>query len=1126
MSVKANRILVIDDDEDIVAYLCTILEEHNYVVDTAFFADEGLERVEAKQPDLILCDINMPEKDGIWFVSEFRRRYPELIKTPVCYLTVKSERDDLIEGLRSGVDAYLTKPIDKDILLTTIAARLKHVEKINNAPLPGKMSPKVFVAAIAVATTSFILDIAAPLGVQGGVLYALLVLVGWWFHSRTIILYLAIVSSILTVVGYFLASLSSFDAPSITNRVYAIVIIWAIALVIWRTWPERTRSYKHSVTEKMQKGDLSEFFSRETILVTIMVIVIAVSSWGILVRVQSEARRDIANSLRTALETSHQSIRAQWADLRKTAKTWASNKLVQIDIKELLSLPVDAETLRGSQAQADLREWMLPIMEHVGYRGFFIINENNINLASSRDSNVGFANLLSTQGDFLDRVRAGETLVSLPLPSDVPLKDRMGKIIAGLDTMFVATPIQDDMGNTLAILAFRLEPDDYFMPIFQRGYAGETGETYAFDKNGTLISESRFNDQLRKIGLITGDHSDLNIEIRDPGVNMTLGHKSLLERSKQPLTLMAQQAISGKNGSDLKGYNDYRGVTVVGSWLWDDELGFGITSEIDFDEAYASYISSRFIIIGFAVLTISIFVMLVVASASSRRRIQESEGKFHKFYDIVPDVFMITSLETGNCVDVNNGFSSTTGYAREDVIGKNMLDFQFWENNDDRFQLVKKLKESGVVSNFSANFKRRNGTIWPGMMSACLIKLNNEDHILSSTTDVSEIHETQQQALEANQAKSDFLSSMSHELRTPMNAILGFAQMLEYNPEEPLSEHQKESVGHILKGGQHLLELINEVLDLAKIESGKVKLSIEEVAIKDIVDEILPLINELAKKKNIDISLTSSFEYEGVVRADHIRFKQSALNLLSNAVKYNRTDGQVTVDCKKTSRGMLRLSIADTGKGIAPEMMDQLFQPFSRLGQENSEIEGTGIGLTITKKLIEAMGGRLGVHSEVGVGSTFWIELPLSERKFDDEQYQIAQISSISKQMPNIDGVVLYVEDNPANLQLMVMIIERIDGLTMISAHTAELGIALALERRPDMIILDINLPGMDGYEALKQLKAQEQTKDIPVIALSANAMSRDIEKGIEAGFQQYLTKPIKVEDVVNSIKNIIQQGM
>ena len=376
-------------------------------------------------------------------------------------------------------------------------------------------------------------------------------------------------------------------------------------------------------------------------------------------------------------------------------------------------------------------------------------------------------------------------------------------------------------------------------------------------------------------------------------------------------------------------------------------------------------------------------------------------------------------------------------------------------------------------------------------------------------------------AEKANLAKSIFLSNMSHELRTPLHAILGFAQLLEAGSPPP-TDAQNLRLHQIIKAGWYLLELINEILDLAVIESGNLSLSREPVSLIEVMRECQAMIEPQAQQRDVHLDFIP-FDHNWFANADRTRVKQVLINLLSNAIKYNREHGTVEVKCTQPTPERIRISIKDSGEGLPPEKLLQLFQPFNRLGQENGTEEGTGIGLVVTKQLVERMGGAIGVESTVGVGSEFWIEL------IGDVMPQLAAGKTSSERLPlqaqdnAALRTLLYVEDNPANLMLVEQIIADHPHVRLLSAGDGHLGIALARAHLPEVILMDIHLPGISGIDALRILRADPATAHIPVIALSANAMPRDVEKGMEAGFFRYLTKPIKVNEFMNALDDALK---
>jgi PAS domain S-box-containing protein len=523
--------------------------------------------------------------------------------------------------------------------------------------------------------------------------------------------------------------------------------------------------------------------------------------------------------------------------------------------------------------------------------------------------------------------------------------------------------------------------------------------------------------------------------------------------------------------------------------------------------------------------------LLIGTDNSARKHVEDklrwTEGSFRLMVESVSDYAIVMLDPQGHVVSWNTGAQRIKGYQTDEIVGRHFALFYPQDNiaSGKPQRDLDQAAASGRHEDEGWRLRKDGSMFWANIVfTAIRDQAGNLRGFAKLTRDLTERNKveaalTDAKALaeKANLAKSDFLSSMSHELRSPLNAILGFAQLMESDSPPP-TPAQSESIIQILNAGWYLLELINEILDLATIESGKLSMSLEPVSLNELLLECHSMIEPLAQRRGIRMDLPRS-DAPYCVNADRTRIKQVLINLLSNAIKYNTNGGSVAVDCTaNTASGRVRITVTDTGEGLAPEKLSQLFQPFNRLGQEVKGEEGTGIGLVVSKRLVELMDGMIGVESRVGRGSVFWVELlstaPLS--------LPAAAGSFVAEEAAatTTDGLrtLLYVEDNPANLQLVERLVGRRNDLRLLSAVDGMRGVEMARACRPNVILMDINLPGISGFDALKILRDDESTAHIPVLALSANAMPRDIERGLKAGFFRYLTKPIKVSEFMETL--------
>jgi len=876
--------------------------------------------------------------------------------------------------------------------------------------------------------------------------------------------------------------------------------------------------------------------TRILIFVGLFILVVGTSSWFELKILEEQAKKDVSVTLETVLKTTKEAMNLWFVAMERNAKVIADQPETLVLTQELLRLPQTKAEIVGSTEIKKLRNKIEPFLKERNFLGFFIISPNYLSIASMRDENIGTINFLSKEGDYLERIFNGEALVTLPIKSDVPLKGLDGEMVKGEPTMFAGAPIEDGEGNIIAALTVRINPSLHFTRIAQIAKMGETGDTYAFNNKGILVTESNFDDQLRELKLINNSQRGiLSLRLGDPGGNLTEGYQPKSSQNNWPLTLMAQNAVLGTSGINLAGYRDYRGVSVVGAWLWDQELNLGIANEMDVAESYASFYFTRTIIISIVLVIVFLFLGFsywiirhqkqLSAEIVDRKEAEDELRKLSVAVEQSPVIVLITNLQ-GDIEYVNPKFEEMTGYRAQEVLGENPRMLKSDKSSSEEYEKLWKTITAGKEWRGEFQNMKKNGDLyWEAASISPIMSFEGTiTHFVWVKEDITErkkaeeeLKEARKIAVEANQAKSDFLASMSHELRTPLNGILGYAQILKRDVS--LSEKQKSGVDVIQRSGDHLLTLINDILDLSKIEAQKLELQLTEFHLPDFLQQIASIIRVRAEQADLSFVYEAMTDLPMGVQGDEKRLRQVLLNLLGNALKYTEK-GKVTLkvgyDDASTFPDLLRFQVEDTGRGIPQDQLEGIFQPFQQVKNQSQHIEGTGLGLPITQKLVTLMGGELGVTSTPGKGSTFWftVRLPAVETS------QI-QALPVDKTIIGYKGErkrILVVDDKPTNRSIAVHLLEPL-GFEVQEAENGQEALAKIAKSSPHLILMDLIMPVMDGIEATRRIRQLPEGNDVPIIASSASVFEFNQQDSFKAGCNDFLPKPVKTEQLFRTIE-------
>ncbi|WP_027859627.1 nitrate- and nitrite sensing domain-containing protein [Marinobacterium jannaschii] len=790
------------------------------------------------------------------------------------------------------------------------------------------------------------------------------------------------------------------EAYYFAGLVAALALIGSVVLLIAR--PKHHRSADEQ--QKSWRFTLAHLVGVALILLVSMGLVINYSISNVRHKLTEEA----ISTLGASVSSVHGTLREIWLDaVFSDVERWASDPLVVSGVEGLLQAPANLTALSNHPAQAALREFFEPRLNLRSGRGFIIVSPDYRNVASMQDSNLGHVNLaIQHRPGPLKKALAGKSSFIPPFRSDTPLRNAKGQLVDDGPIMFAASPVFDNRGKVMAILLIRLDPLGDFSQILASRLIWSTGETYAFDRQGRMLSRSRFESQLYDLGLLErGKSSILNIDIREPGSGDTIG----------PLTRMAQRATTGQDGSSLEAYPDYRGVPVLGAWLWDAELGLGIATEVDESEVIDStrLISNSMVLEFLLALLLALIAIVIIYRLQkqnvsvlletlneSRQQKELAESTLVELKDVTdynralffasPIGLVLCDME-GKLLDVNPAFLGIIGYEEAEAKALSYWDITPREYEPQEMKQIDSMAQTGRYGPYEKEYLHKEGHRVPVLLDGLVIERGSESFILSSVQNITErkkdelaLIQAREEAEAANQAKSTFLATMSHEIRTPLNGIVGTIDMLRHTN---LARRQQVMLGTAHESAAMLQGVIDDILDFSKIEAGKLVLEYNELSLEQLIENVGDGLRTVAAGRQVELLINCEPGLP-MVKGDPVRLKQILFNLVGNAIKFSSDmpdrNGRVLLCVEMIAQDAdelhIQFRVKDNGIGMSPQVKSRLFKPFMQ-GEKTitRRFGGTGLGLVITQRLVDFMEGRIRVASEEGEGSEFSLTLSLQK---------------------------------------------------------------------------------------------------------------------------------------------------